>query len=413
MSQDRNYTQKGRSNTNYYSHREERIKEFHTLYFEKKQKDRALKKLRGITPEYLYRYRPVHRKDSEATGFDDLISMIENKNFYVWFTNPHKFNDPYDSFISPDITPVYNQFKQLAEISPKVIENIYHILRYIPFPASKEEQDKEMFKAIKMAIFDPPKEIDTLLSPEETEMCKTYSDYNLKNLLSSSNQITSDSISEQMGVVCFSEEKRSLLMWSHYAENHSGYCLEYRTDDIKKVFHESIYGLFPIRYTFKFDALMGDYVDYYLNHETVRDELLKLTTTISQKIGKTNDWESLLAKMCTPDVLPLLNEFIFSCNSKLLQNEDLVNHFLKRSCKKASDWKYEKEWRIITRLPANANTEEKQLSLTPTCIYLGAKSSDKEEKRVIRAINSSGLNIPVKKMRMRIDVMRLYEDACF
>jgi hypothetical protein len=28
-------------------------------------------------------------------------------------------------------------------------------------------------------------------------------------------------------VTCFSEEKDNVLMWSHYAENHSGFCIEY------------------------------------------------------------------------------------------------------------------------------------------------------------------------------------------
>lgn len=35
---------------------------------------------------------------------------------------------------------------------------------------------------------------------------------------------------EAFGVACFSEEWQSPLMWSHYADAHAGFCIEYRVD---------------------------------------------------------------------------------------------------------------------------------------------------------------------------------------
>lgn len=38
-------------------------------------------------------------------------------------------------------------------------------------------------------------------------------------------EITADEIdNKRIGIACLSENWNSLLMWSHYAENHKGYC---------------------------------------------------------------------------------------------------------------------------------------------------------------------------------------------
>lgn len=386
-------------------------KRFHRLYFEKQKKDEALQIVSCITPTYLYRYCSAHLT-SDTRGFSSLVSMIENKDFYVWFTSPHKFNDPYDSFISPDMSNLYSAFRPLVDYIPIFIERLFQILRQTSVPESNEELKKVLYPAILEALCNPPKEIDIPLSPEEVELCKIQSDYHLKNMLDSFNQSISDSISEQMGVACFSEEKSSLLMWSHYAENHAGYCLEYRTDDIIKAFDESVYGLFPITYTRKFDVLMGEYFDY-LPIEDMEKELKKLVRTVSQKAGNMNELENFPEILVTPEVLSLINEFVSSCNSKLLQNEELMKHYLKRCCTKATEWKYEKEWRVIMRLPDGAADRNRTLSIMPTCIYLGAKTPEEEEKRVLAAVRKSGLDIQVKRMHMGIDMMRLDEKACF
>ena len=412
MTRGRAYVRRGRAKIIPPDRKKTIRKEFQKLYFEKQKKDEALRKLSSITPMYLYRYRPAHIT-SDTRGFSSLVSMIENKDFHVWFTSPHKFNDPYDSFISPDMSNLYAAFEPVVYNSPDLIKDLIQVLRKKIFPESREEQTKVVFQAILEVLQHPPKESEIQLSPQEEEMCKAYSDYRLKNLLDMTNQSISDSISEQMGVACFSEERSSLLMWSHYAENHSGYCLEYRTDDIKKAFDESVYGLFPITYTSKFEPLKGDYFDYNLHFKEEIKELGELFTTISQKTGEADDWASMIAKLVAPEVLPVMNEFIASYNAKLLHNKVLENHVLKRSCTKATEWEYEKEWRVIKRLPDGAADQDRKLSIMPTCIYLGAKTPEKEEKRVLDAVRKSGLDIQVKRMHMGIEMMRLEEKTCF
>ena len=43
-----------------------------------------------------------------------------------------------------------------------------------------------------------------------------------------------DEMKGQMGISCFSELDNSLLMWSHYANNHKGFCVEYDLLEISK-----------------------------------------------------------------------------------------------------------------------------------------------------------------------------------
>lgn len=49
---------------------------------------------------------------------------------------------------------------------------------------------------------------------------------------------------DQVGVACFSEVPDSILMWSHYAESHSGVCVEFDHADSKSVIARAL----PVRY---------------------------------------------------------------------------------------------------------------------------------------------------------------------
>jgi hypothetical protein len=50
-------------------------------------------------------------------------------------------------------------------------------------------------------------------------------------------------IRERMGVFCMTEKKDNILMWSHYAKWHTGFCLEFETDDL---FFSQVH---PVEYT--------------------------------------------------------------------------------------------------------------------------------------------------------------------
>ena len=428
--------------------RVETIKEFHKLYFDKRQKERALQKLEMITPKYLYRYRPAHRIESESLtfdeisslidgremvssqelcelikmkkdgrkgGFDELIQMILNHDFSIWFTHPHNFNDPYDSFVSQNIDGLFSDFQGLVDDSPRMVENYYHNINNSPIPESQDDKNRVLFTAVKNAIFSPVDDLPNHLSDEQAALVRTSSDYHLRNILTNSNYSFSESLSKNIGVACFSEEKNSLLMWSHYAENHTGYCLEYKTEDIKAKSVEMICGLFPVKYTVKFNNI-DNYMPIFLSEVLDSEGFWILLKSIMDKIDTLNEdnlIEGVLGLLFTSNHVKTMEGIISTVSKKLFEDEDFTLHYLKRCSQKATDWKYEKEWRIIRKIANDADLNEKRISLTPTCIYLGAKTSDEDVKRVVKAVGDSGLQIPIKRMYMNLDYMQLFEEDVF
>jgi len=116
----------------------------------------------------IYKYRNIDKYTED---------MITNNN--IFFSNPLKYNDPFDTII--------NFF----------FEGNYELLYK---------------KFIDWGI-DNPKEFAKSLS-KYREFPNIYKEY--PDLLNSS-------------VCCFSEENDNILLWSHYANNHEGICLEYET----------------------------------------------------------------------------------------------------------------------------------------------------------------------------------------
>ena len=52
-----------------------------------------------------------------------------------------------------------------------------------------------------------------------------------------------DDLRKGLAVVCFTEDVKSILMWSHYANNHRGFCIEYKLaqTDLSKQIRKVIY----------------------------------------------------------------------------------------------------------------------------------------------------------------------------
>ncbi|HVZ47069.1 MAG TPA: DUF2971 domain-containing protein [Ramlibacter sp.] len=121
---------------------------------------------------------------------------LENlKNQVIYFNSPLQFNDPYDCALSPSI----------KDLSDEDVEKIRS--HYLSRP---DISDRPRF------------EFETMTVPALRAMLlKTGQDVLEKQV----RQFVS-----QRGVSCFSEVPDNLLMWSHYASHHRGFCLEFRTD---------------------------------------------------------------------------------------------------------------------------------------------------------------------------------------
>lgn len=128
------------------------------------------KYISSYMPQKLYRYRK----------FDEYLE--NNLSGEIYFSFPSEFNDPFDSAIEIDyITYGLNYLKN---VNRRELESLLE----------KEPQLKQLL---------------------ENHYWDTYK--NFKN---------------NVRIACFTTSQKNTLMWSHYAENHSGYCIEYDTKNI-------------------------------------------------------------------------------------------------------------------------------------------------------------------------------------
>ncbi len=149
--------------------------------------------------------------------------LLDNK---VWFSVPSSFNDPFDCrpFIEVGKT---RQERRKAE---KVVEDL---LKKNSSDLNRSDRITEAKKIIK-----------GILANQE----KLMNDY--KGLL------------DLYGVFCLTSKNDNLLMWSHYAYSHTGYCLEFSTRPRDSVFAGAepvtYCNLYPIVY-FDSSANEGDW----------------------------------------------------------------------------------------------------------------------------------------------------------
>lgn len=115
------------------------------------------------------------------------------RNYCLWAAKPERFNDPFDCDL---------------EISVGITEdNMLAAIR-----RHRSESTLAQYKASKL-------DADGKFIPEERRRVDNEIQKFIKK-------------NRNMGVICLSEVCDSILMWSHYAENHKGVCFEFtRAED--------------------------------------------------------------------------------------------------------------------------------------------------------------------------------------
>lgn len=73
-------------------------------------------------------------------------------------------------------------------------------------------------------------------------------------------------LSDMAYMTCFSESHKDLLMWSNYAKNHTGFCVEYNIKKLKKTEFNILQHLYPVVYGGK-RFNIGNIDELICNHE--------------------------------------------------------------------------------------------------------------------------------------------------
>ena len=150
-------------------------------------------------------------------------------------------------------------------------------------------------------------------------------------------------------MTCFSESNDNMLMWSHYADSHKGFCVEYNLKILKEDPYELLKHLFPVIYEKK---------------RLVKKNIKEL---IDRHVG--------------------LNEAIDG--DYVYDEADLLDDILPLFITKGCIWDYEKEWRIIYTRKQLYDYNDKILyngNLSFKCIsavYLGYRIHPEKRRHIM------------------------------
>jgi hypothetical protein len=134
-------------------------------------------------PRLLYRY----------SVFNEWTARVFQNN-ELYFPSPNDFNDPFDSIVKFVSQGTRQQRKRVFE------DNWQHY-------------DPELSRRLRQTL------------------TKHYKTQRGSDELSGELEDRLETIRRQAGMCCMTEKGDDILMWSHYAGKHTGFCLEFQTDN--------------------------------------------------------------------------------------------------------------------------------------------------------------------------------------
>ena len=228
-----------------------------------------------------------------------------------------KFNDPYDTLVRYDLDALEEGVNKV--MSRGSLEQLKEWLAQgNDFPEGvKQTLPEEMISAFREKLLSQGD-----LSEFEPRIKETRR--SMIAMMKALFPVLAEESKKYCRIACFSESVDSILMWSHYADSHKGFVLEY-----------------------DFRPMLKNPIEHVLIAPVIYDEeRLDVSSYIA--------WEFL---------------HLLKVNSK---NPDIASH-LKVALHKSVAWAYEKEWRLIdSRSPESMNGSVSAISYKPKAIYYGA-----------------------------------------
>lgn len=289
--------------------------------------------LSQMMPNSLFRYRSCEERQIEAFKEDKIYAVTADK-----------YNDPYDTLVRYDQQGI----KQYVE-SFIAYETIERLKQY--FEAGNDFPDivKQMLSEdITDEIKNKLVSVDNIRSFENKfEESKNQ----MISLIDLYFPILAEIIKKFSSMACFCENVQSVTMWSHYAQYHQGFALEY---NFRPTLAHAIgnVGIFPVIY---------------------ENERLDVSLYMA--------WAFL--KMMGINAM----------------NPDTLSH-LRIALHKSTQWEDEKEWRLVDYSPRDITTDAPSIiQIKPVSIYYGQRMSSENKKR----LHEIAKNKAIKEYDMYID----------
>jgi hypothetical protein len=282
----------------------------------------ALDLKRANFPRALYRYRSL-----ESLGY----RLDELRNGYVFLNNPGEFNDPYDSALSTSLASFFTQ----------VLE---------PYGYGDQSTVSDAIKS----LGDLGANIFSDLLTDFTNMLYGYPS-------PPKNRDMFDALRNLIRVGCFTTNSNSVVMWSHYANRHTGICVEFSGSSMlsSKRFLELVH---PVQYA---DKLF---------------DLVQIFSTVLPEIDP-GETPSSSVPGVNPDCWPIL-----------------------AACQKSEEWSYENEWRLVSLDPAGHKGPRFSLAdcnIKPSRVILGTRIDQADQAAVTEL--AERISVPVVKARLARD----------
>ncbi|MGM0582937.1 MAG: DUF2971 domain-containing protein [Bacteroidota bacterium] len=146
-------------------------------------------------PKVLYKYR----------SYDNEFGKRNLTHNELFFAKPNDFNDPFDC----KITVSYDELKDTYKLFEYASQIVVRQQKETNVKLGKKKQIKEVYRIAELIHND------------------------IEGFQKRNDHFIMDKINTHIGIISFSMVFDNVLMWSHYADFHKGYCIGYNTEVLK------------------------------------------------------------------------------------------------------------------------------------------------------------------------------------
>lgn len=297
--------------------------------------------IKSNIPDKLYRFRNFNE--------NNIKSLINDE---IWGSAIRTFNDPYECMPCYNIDKINKYIDQ--EFLPEIVKtNLMRLISNDIPECLQSAYSVDFINAIQ-------ENADKIQNLDLTSQLR-YTRNALVNLWNDNIEFFNVEFYKNMylyenmyHIACFSETNRSTLMWSHYADAHTGFCLEY---DFKTGISDCSESCKSVL------SCPGVMLNYPIAPITYKDT----------RYDASGGFASMLMNWTIG-------------NNNIPMNNISYDMFLttKTMLTKSSCWEYEKEWRLFSRIPeTNLKPHGVITTMKPRAIYLGARMKEHNKKRII------------------------------
>lgn len=292
-----------------------------------------------MLPRSLFRYRPIGNNQIQAFEEDIIYTVTADR-----------YNDPYDTLVKCDVDRIKEFIRRVLSV-----ESLTQLKAYIQQGKGIPEEIKRGSPNASWDVIEA-----RLLATDDISSLQSDIDCFLaqfSSLIDVMLPIISKKSKQFAAYACFSEVVDSILMWSHYAESHKGFVLEY---DFRPTLAK------PIKNTLILPVVYSD--------ERLDASAYMVWALITMMGG---------------------------IMGGKIPNPDMLAH-IKVALHKSMEWEYEKEWRMIEGTPRMnpLDNTPSPVIYKPVAIYYGCEMTPEKKRQLHEIAATKG----IREYEMYIDL---------